>query len=93
MPGSGPRLRPTSFLDPSALVVEIDYADRLTGVVRVKLSGMTYTNPSSSCSTWSGITWVKYEGGAFHYDPGYSTTPQRTRDWKAREPKLLGTGC
>lgn len=83
----------TRYLDPSGLSVAVEYADPATGVVRVHLSGMTYTDPSSSCSTWSGITWVKYEQSAFHYDPGYSTTPQRTRDWKSRESELLGIGC
>lgn len=82
-----------SYLDSSGLQVQMDYADPATGVVRVRLSGMAYTNPASSCTTWSGITWVKYEKDAFHYDPGYSTTPQRTRDWKDRESELLGIGC
>lgn len=83
----------SSFLDPSELKVTLEYADPTTGVARVRLDGMTYSNPSSPCSTWAGITWVKYEQGGFRYDPGYSTTPQRARDWKHRYSELLGTGC
>jgi Double-GTPase 2 len=65
------------------------------GVARVDVTGMGWSAPASPCSEWSGLTWAKYEGGSWHYDPGYSTTPARERAWKApsRYAKLMGTTC
>jgi len=39
------------------------------------------------------LTWVKYEGGQWTYDPGYSTTPARRRTWQPRTGELLGGAC
>lgn len=63
------------------------------GVARVDVTGMTWYQPGSPCSEWSGLTWAKFEGGAWHYDPGYSTTAARERQWKDHYEKLMGTTC
>jgi hypothetical protein len=80
-------------LDPSGLQVTIQNADPATGVAQVLVTGMTYTSPGGSSCPWTGITWVKYEHGSWHYDPGYSTTPQREAAWKPRFSQLLGGKC
>jgi hypothetical protein len=84
-------LRP--YLNPSGLQVAIEDAEPADGVAEVDVTGMGWDKPGASCSEWSGITWVKYEGGAWKYDPGYSTTPQREGEWKSRYPELLGGRC
>jgi hypothetical protein len=84
-------LRP--YLDPSGLRVTVQHAEASSGVAQVDVSGMRWSKPGASCSEWSGITWVKYEDGAWRYDPGYSTTPQREREWKPRFSELLGGRC
>jgi hypothetical protein len=81
------------YLQPAGLRVAIVTRDAVTGVVLVRVTGMGYTKQDSPCTTWSGLTWVKYENGEFRYDPGYGTTPQRTRDWSGRQSELLGVGC
>ena len=63
------------------------------GVARVDVAGMGWSAPGATCAEWSGLTWVRYEGGAWHYDPGYSTTPRREREWKDRYGELMGTNC
>lgn len=63
------------------------------GVARIDVNGMRWDAPGSPCSQWSGLTWVRYERGAWRYDPGYSTTARREREWKPRFGKLLGAGC
>jgi hypothetical protein len=68
-------------------------ADPATGVVQVRVTGMGWSAPYRHCRTWSGITWVKYEGGQWKYDPGYSTTRERKREWKSRYAELLGGSC
>jgi hypothetical protein len=82
-----------NYLVPYGLSASIIATDKSTGVVTVKVRGMGWTNPSSSCTKWDGITWVRYEDDGWHYDPGYSTTPQRERKWKSRYDELLGAGC
>lgn len=81
------------YIDPSNLQVSILETNDNTGVVTVDVRGMTYSNPRSSCSTWDGVTWVRYEDGEWKYDPGYSTTPQRAREWRPRLDELMGIGC
>ncbi|HEX8103655.1 MAG TPA: RING finger protein [Solirubrobacteraceae bacterium] len=81
------------YIDPSGLKARIVEANSRTGVVTVRVSNMGYSNPESSCSTWGGITWVRWEDGEWKYDPGYSTTPQRTREWRPRQSELMGIGC
>lgn len=80
------------YLEPEGLRVRI-VALEGDGVARVDVSGMWWYAPGSSCSEWGGLTWAKYENGAWRYDPGYSTTPAREREWKDRYEKLMGTTC
>lgn len=84
-------LRP--YLDPSGLQVSVENTEPSTGVAQVDVTGMGWDKPGAPCTEWSGITWVKYEDGAWKYDPGYSTTPQREREWKSRFSELLGGRC
>jgi hypothetical protein len=84
-------LRP--YLNPSGLQVSVEHAEPSSGVAQVYVSGMSWDKPGASCTEWSGVTWVKYEDGAWRYDPGYSTTPQREREWKPRYSELLGGRC
>jgi hypothetical protein len=84
-------LRP--YLDPTGLDVKIEELDPATGVARVRVTGMSWSKPGARCAEWSGITWVKHEDGVWRYDPGYSTTPARERNWKDRFPELLGGAC
>jgi hypothetical protein len=84
-------LRP--YLNPVNLKVSVQGTEPSEGVARVDVTGMTWSKPGASCKEWSGITWVKYEEGAWKYDPGYSTTPQREHEWKSRFAELLGGRC
>jgi len=84
-------LRP--YLNPAGLRVTVEHTEPSSGVAQVDVTGMTWDKPGASCAEWSGITWVKYEEGAWKYDPGYSTTPQREREWKSRYSELLGGRC
>ena len=81
------------YLNPSGLQVSVEHTEPSSGVAQVDVTGMGWDKPGSSCTEWSGITWVKYEDGAWRYDPGYSTTPQREREWKPRYLELLGGKC
>jgi hypothetical protein len=81
------------YLNPAGLQASIQSTEPSSGVAQVDVTGMTWDKPGASCSEWSGITWVKYEGGQWRYDPGYSTTPQREREWKSRYSELLGGSC
>lgn len=80
-------------LDPSGIHVSIEALERSEGVVRVRVTGMGWSEPGSSCSEWSGVTWVKFEGGEWRYDPGYSTTDERRTVWEPRAGETLGWGC
>jgi hypothetical protein len=82
----------SDYLAPSGLAAQIDSLEG-DGVARVMVSGMGWSAPDSPCSEWSGLTWVRYEGGEWSYDPGYSTTSDRRRVWKPRSGELLGAGC
>lgn len=84
-------LRP--YLDPSGIHTSIQALDPASGIARVMVTGMSWSDPDAPCSEWSGITWVKHEGGRWRYDPGYSTTPERRRLWSPRYPELLGGQC
>lgn len=84
-------LRP--YLNPAGLQVSIQKTESSSGVAQVDVTGMTWDKPGAPCSEWSGITWVKYEDGEWRYDPGYSTTPQREREWKPHFSELLGGSC
>ena len=63
------------------------------GVARVDVTGMEWSKAGAPCSEWSGLTWVKYEGGEWTYDPGYSTTSARRATWRPRSARLLGGDC
>jgi hypothetical protein len=84
-------LRP--YLNPSGLQVSVEHVEPNSGVAQVNVTGMGWDKPGAPCSEWSGITWVKYEDGGWKYDPGYSTTPQREREFKSRYSELLGGKC
>jgi hypothetical protein len=84
-------LRP--YLNPSGLQVSVESTEPSTGQAQVDVTGMGWDKPGAPCTEWSGITWVKYEDSAWKYDPGYSTTPQREREWKPRFSELLGGQC
>lgn len=83
----------TPYLDPSGIHVEIQSVDPPTGVATVMVTGMKWSKPGAGCTEWSGITWAKYENGAWRYDPGYSTTPERQQQWQSRYSELLGATC
>jgi hypothetical protein len=84
-------LRP--YLNPANLQVSVERTEPASGVAQVDVTGMGWDKPGAPCTEWSGITWVKYEERAWRYDPGYSTTPQREREWKPRDSELLGGRC
>jgi hypothetical protein len=80
------------YLEPGGISTRI-VAFEGDGVARVDVRGMAWYQPGSTCSEWSGLTWVRYERGRWRYDPGYSTTRARERDWKSRFDRLLGAAC
>lgn len=80
------------YLEPWGVKVRI-VALEGDGVARIDVSGMGWHAPGATCSEWSGLTWARFEQGAWHYDPGYSTTPAREREWEDRYAKLMGTTC
>jgi hypothetical protein len=80
------------YLSPAGLAVRLDSLEG-DGVARVMLTGMGWSKPGSPCGEWSGLTWARYQGGEWTYDPGYSTTPSRRRTWEPRSSELLGIGC
>ncbi len=81
------------YLDPSGIQVRIIQLNPRTGEATVDVTGMTWSKPGAHCSEWSGITWMLYQDGEWRYDPGYSTTPQRTAEWQSRYSELLGGSC
>jgi hypothetical protein len=80
-------------IEPSGLRVKIVETDPKAGIAAVRVSGMPYHDSASLCKTWSGVTWVKYEHGGFHYDPGYSTTNERRGEWELRKLDTLGVAA
>lgn len=80
-------------LDPSGIEVELLDKDEEEGVATVEVTGMAWNKPGSNCSYWEGVTWVKYEDDTWLYEPGYSTTPERTAEWKPQRGRTLGWGC
>lgn len=83
----------SDYLDPSDIDVSIRSENERTGVATIDVTGMAYSRPGSSCSTWSGVTWAKYENDAWRYEPGYGVTSQRKRQWESRYSELMGVGC
>lgn len=82
----------TPYLEPRG--IRVDLVDREgDGVARIDVKGMDWYAPGSPCGEWSGLTWVRFERGRWLYDPGYSTTPKREREWKSRYDRLLGANC
>jgi hypothetical protein len=82
----------SGYLSPAGLQARIEGLEG-DGVARVEVSGMGWSDPDSGCPEWAGLTWVRYEGGSWAYDPGYSTTPDRRRTWQPRSAELLGANC
>jgi Double zinc ribbon len=82
----------SDYLYPAGLRVRLDALED-EGVARALVTGMGWSAPSSPCTEWSGLTWVRYEHGEWAYDPGYSTTSARRRVWKPRAGELLGANC
>jgi hypothetical protein len=82
----------SDYLSPSGLRTHIESLED-EGVARVMITGMGWSAPTASCGEWSGLTWVRYEGGEWTYDPGYSTTSSRRQTWKPRSSELLGENC
>jgi hypothetical protein len=81
------------YLQPDGLHVRLVSASEKTGIALVRVTGMAWTKPGAGCAEWSGLTWMKYENGAWRYDPGYSTVASRERAWKHRVDELLGVLC
>ncbi|HEV7493336.1 RING finger protein [Baekduia sp.] len=81
------------YLDPSGLQVSVTSTDSRSGVATIRVSGMGWGAPRSSCSSWEGITWAKYENDHWRYEPGYSISDQRRAQWQPRREQLLGWGC
>jgi hypothetical protein len=80
------------YLQPHGLEVDLVSLEG-EGVARAEVTGMGWSKPGAPCSEWSGLTWVKYEGGEWTYDPGYSTTSARRASWRPRSARLLGGDC
>ena len=80
------------YLDPYELEANVVSLEG-EGVARVDVTGMVWSKPGAPCSEWSGLTWVKYEGDKWAYDPGYSTTSARRATWRPRSARLLGGDC
>jgi hypothetical protein len=81
------------YLDPSGLQVDVADTDPHSGVATIRVTGMGWSAPGSSCSSWQGVTWAKYENGHWRYEPGYSISDQRRAQWQPRRDELLGWGC
>jgi hypothetical protein len=81
------------YLDPSGLRVSVISTDSDSGVATIRITGMGWSAPGSSCSSWDGITWAKYENDHWRYEPGYSISDQRRAGWQPRRDELLGWGC
>jgi hypothetical protein len=81
------------YLDPSGLQVDVLDTDPHSGVATIRVTGMGWSAPRSSCSAWQGVTWAKYENGHWRYEPGYSISDQRRAQWQPRRDELLGWGC
>lgn len=81
------------YLDPSGLHVAVLDTNDQSGVATIRVTGMGWSAPRSSCSSWEGVTWAKYEGGHWRYEPGYSISDQRRAMWQPRRDELLGWGC
>jgi hypothetical protein len=80
------------YLSPAGLTVRLDALEG-EGVARAMVTRMGWSKPGSSCDEWSGLTWVRYDGEEWTYDPGYSTTPARRQTWQSRFHQLLGADC
>jgi ribosomal protein L40E len=81
------------YLDPSGLKVSIYSWEEKPQIATVRVTGMRWSEPGSSCSHFQGITWMHHEGDTWYYEPGYSVSPQRRAQWEGRKPALLGWGC
>jgi hypothetical protein len=80
------------YLDPYGLEANVVSLEG-EGVARVDVTGMGWSKAGAPCSEWSGLTWARYEGDEWAYDPGYSTTSARRATWRPRSARLLGGDC
>ncbi|MEV4422459.1 hypothetical protein AB0L40_21155 [Patulibacter sp. NPDC049589] len=78
----------------TATMVELD---RANGVATVRIKGLDFSGPNAGhCNgRYTGITWAKYENGAWKYEPGANTTAKREARWPnaSTDPRLLGNKC
>ena len=80
-------------LDTAGVRVDLigpSYSQDRVRTIRVK--GMTQR--STGCE-WDGITWVRFDGQQWLYEPGYLVTPERRDDWAVANERdeLLGAQC
>lgn len=73
---------PTSTQNVRIRFIEPSYPEE--GVRSIEVTGLV----EGGCP-FEGVTWVKFEGGSWRYEPGYLVNPKRKKDWKARESKTL----
>jgi hypothetical protein len=80
-------------LQVAGLKLSIDGWESQPQVATVRVTGMRWSEAHSSCTYFQGITWMRHEGTAWYYEPGYSVSPERRAQWEGRKPQLLGWGC
>ncbi|GEM_PF-1612270 len=74
--------------------VRITRLYKRSGVAEIKVK-----LPRPNCPTgyWEGITWAKYEGGRWTYDPGWKTDETQRAQYDGpgdtQDARLLGVGC
>ncbi|MEA2466909.1 MAG: hypothetical protein QOJ57_1035 [Thermoleophilaceae bacterium] len=80
------------FKDAQNIDVSIKATDPADGTVTVSATGMGYTQQTSDCTLWEGITWVRWEHGQWLYDPSVTATAARKAKW-AGSDAVIGSGC
>ena len=80
------------FTHPQDIQARVIGEDPADGSVTVLMTGLGFTDPNSSCTTWAGVTWARYERGAWYFDPSSDATAQRASEWDS-SPETLGHGC
>jgi predicted Ser/Thr protein kinase len=78
------------FRGASNITVEIVSRDPADGSVAVDVRGLRYVDPGASCSFWEGITWARYEGSGWLYDPSPQATSARRAEWANRSAEVIG---
>jgi hypothetical protein len=78
------------FAGANAIEVEILGTDPADGSVTVYARGLRIVgDPNANCRTWQGVTWARWEGGRWLYDPYTKATQARA----AEADRFIGTGC